>query len=583
MLITLYEEDNSSRFSSKFTTPLILPKNATIQLLKAYIPRNHQITIDNTNNQISLLLHTKDTDVVEHFVLNNGNYGLQAFANELIRIFTENRNTDETNNSGQLRHFIFNVDVDTKDNNNAGADAITISVGANSHNLDFYYHMDFTDAGNLISSEADGNFEKAMDSGGTFTIAKGDGSLRCSHKHDGGGNAIAKWDNHAVIVRDLVRNCFGATTENNMKDDDVMRLAYPNQHTLISFKINNLVANGNSFWIGIRKSGTAIDTTGVVNNQLDQVPNITGFEACMVFYGTTANGKTAGTCEFFENVAGTITRVGGFTSARTTPLVQNDKFMMLIPLNDNGTTDPITYKLFKTGQASRYNPRMVGHRFIPSEADNYELCFGFYNDGATIPFTNLMCGMNAGYKTTADPPVKGVGKFDVFGKYAKLFLNGAGATANNGKNLKSTLGYAQDDYEEDKTAHGHEPVFLTQANEGDMITNDQKQPYLNVNINNLPVISYTCADPNASNIGLRNTQHNLSKCVASIPRFNADGSFDNGALIFDDNTQSIQLNNADECELSSLDIRLQNCDGTYPTDLRTPSSFVFKVSGDDLY
>jgi hypothetical protein len=144
------------------------------------------------------------------------------------------------------------------------------------------------------------------------------------------------------------------------------------------------------------------------------------------------------------------------------------------------------------------------------------------------------------------------------------------------------LGFTDDDYEDDKTAHGHLPAVIEQANQDDMITNDQRQPYLNMNITNLLVVSYTCSDTNASNVGLHNTQHNFSKCVASLPRYNQDGSYDNGAIMYDDNTQTIQLNNADECELSSLDVRLQNCDGSYPTDLRTPSSFVLKVSGDNI-
>lgn len=581
MLITLYEEDNTAKFSSKFTTPLTLPKNSTIQLLKAYLPRDHQVTIDGTNNEVAILIHTQDTSAVQHFTINQGTYGLQALANELNRAIDVDVGVDETNDSGQLRQVDFSFSVDI-DNNNHGAGSFILNLNLKTRQPNFYYRLDFTDVGNNINSEADGHFESAMDTaGGTFTLVKGDGAIRPSVKQTGGGAVINKWDNHAVVVRDLKRDQFAPTTTNNMTDDSVMRIAYANKHTLVTFKINDLIASGNSFWIGIRKQGQAIDTTGVGNTQLDQVINITGLESCMVFYGTTANGKTAGRCEFYENVAGTFTNMGRFSGATTTPIIQGDKILMLIPLNDNGGTDPIEYKLFKPTTNSRYSPRIANpHRFVPSEADNYELCFGWYNQGATNAFTDLRAGMNGGYISNTNN--EGSGVFDEFGKFCKVFLNGAGATANNGKDLKTRLGYAQDDYEDDKTAHGHEPAVLQQANEGDMVTNDLKQPYLNVNINNLPVVSYTCADPSASSI-VDNTQHNLSKCVASIPRFNQNGSYDNGAIIFDDNTQSIQLNNVDECELSSLDIRLQNCDGTYPTDLRTPASFVFKISGDNNY
>jgi len=581
MLITLYEEDNSAKFSSKFTTPLHLPKNATIQLLKAYIPRDHQVVIDNTNNEIALLLHTQDNNAIQHINITNGTYGLQALATEIKRAVRQDINVIEANNSGQLRGVEFDVLVDI-DNNNHGAGAITLHIELLRHQLDFYYRLDFTDAGNLISDEAQGHFESAMDSAGTFTLVKSNGSLRPSVKQDGGGTVINKWDNHAVIIRDLKRNAFSATTVNDMTNDNVMRIAYPKDHTLIAFDINDLQTNGNSFWIGIRKQSQAIDTTGVANNQLDQVVNITGLESCMVFYGTTANGKTAGTCEFYENIAGTFTQMGRFVGGRTTPLIDGDKLLMLIPANNDGATnDPIQYKLFKPATSARFSPRIANaHRFIPAQGDNYELCFGWYNQATTGAFRDLRVGMDAGYNSANN--VEGTGIFDEFGKYAKVFINGAGATANNGKDLKTTLGFTDDDYEDDKTAHGHLPAVIDQANQNDMITNDQKQPYLNMNITNLPVVSYTCSDTNASNVGQHNTQHNFSKCVASIPRYNQDGSYDNGAIMYDDNTQTIQLNNADECELSSLDVRLQNCDGSYPTDLRTPSSFVLKVSGDNI-
>lgn len=57
MLLTIYEEDNSAKFKAKFTTPVTLPKNSSITLLKAYIPRDKKITIDATNNEITLLPH----------------------------------------------------------------------------------------------------------------------------------------------------------------------------------------------------------------------------------------------------------------------------------------------------------------------------------------------------------------------------------------------------------------------------------------------------------------------------------------------------------------------------------------------
>ena len=59
MLISVYENNNAVNFSSKLDTTLTLPKNATIKLMKAYIPRNHIIEIDDTNDQLGINLHNK--------------------------------------------------------------------------------------------------------------------------------------------------------------------------------------------------------------------------------------------------------------------------------------------------------------------------------------------------------------------------------------------------------------------------------------------------------------------------------------------------------------------------------------------
>lgn len=567
MLITIYEEDNSSYFKGKFQTPLTLPKNAEIKLLKAYIPRDHTIVIDNTNNKVSLLAHTNDDNAFVEISLVNGKYGVEALARHIQTQINSVMNTTDTTNVGQLRHLGVYVSASIE-NNRVGNDTFKFFIRPRTISPSFYYDLNFDSVGNQISG---GNFETNKNVGGdTYTIVKTTNNLRCS-VYDNAG-AKKGWDNNFIIKRNLDRQRFGARRNHNPANNLV---ALNDTHSLVSFKIGNI--SGNSFWVGLKQTGSALDVSGCPINDLSGLSHMVGCSVCVAVYGETANGKTANRIEIFEDHGGTFTLLGGITDVA----VAGDTFIIGVPNNASNAGTMEYYIKLVNGELKRLNVG-GGHRLAPPHGQNYEICGGFYNgSGNDNTILELSAGMDAGYLPQAGDTTKGAGKFEFFGRYLKLALSGGN---NDNKNLQNTLGYQHAEYEQDNSGNGGGlGDALNQENEEDMITNDEKQPFINVNITNLPISSITASNSNSSDIANGETQHDYSKCVASIPRFNQDdGAFDNLAIMFDDNTQSIKLNNSSECILSSFDFRLQNCDGTYPTDLLTPSSYVFQVSGDNL-
>lgn len=567
MLISIYEEKNSANFSAKFTTPITLPKNAELSLLKAYIPRDHDIIIDDTNKQLTIYIHSKDPTAKAVVSIPKGVYGVEEFANELQSTLRTDTLVVNTLNLGQLHSLTAEVKA-SLDNNQVANDSFSIYLRPQSLYPNFYYELNFIATGNDLNGNT--TIEKKTDTD-NITITYGNQTLRCEVYTDQAGTAKTGWDNAVIIDKAIGRQWFSPR-----KHPDYVNDLPPinDTHSVVSFTLGDIQGESASILFGLKQHGTDLDFTSIATQDLDQVINMKGYETAFVFYGDTANGKVAGSFEIYENLAGTFTKLGGSSSSLGT----GDVIMQVIPNNTDALSVGCEYYIkFLNGKITKINLSSSPHRYIPANTQVLNPCFGFFNPtGTTNTITDLKIGMDAGYMPTAIDATKGAGKFDEYGKYIKVALGGAG---NDNKSLNTVLGFSSETYEEDGTSGAVRVDAISIKNEGDMITNDSKQPYLNLNITNLPITSFTC-DNNDSVFG---ATHDYSRCVACIPRYNQDnGHFDNLSIIFDDNTQTIKLNNKSEIILSSLDIRLQNCDGSYPKDLLTPASFVFKISGDDL-
>ena len=569
MLLTIYEEENSAKFSSKFITPLTLPKNAEIKLLKAYIPRDHDITIDATNDQLTINLHSEEATAKTVLTLAHASYGVNDLAKHIQDLINATSLSVENTGIGQLHKLTCKITA-TIENNQLATNTFSIYLRPQSLQGDFYYELNFDSVGNEITSDLQEEKAVATD---VYTIVKGNQTLRCSVYTDNTPADKKGWDNDTILNRALDRQRFSIQ---HHPDYDNSRPAFNQIHTLVSFTCGDLLGSSSSILVGLTEHGTAIDKSTVAINDLSSCDQLKGISCAVVIYGETANGKGAGDTEFFEDIGGTFTSKGILEGDN---IGLGDEIIIVVPLNNRGGADaPCDYYIkFLNGDITKITVAQPANRYKPADSAVLNTVFSFYNGSDVVDtITDLKMGMDAGYMPEALDTTKGVGLFDDFGKYIKLSLGGA---TNDNKILNTTLGFNTETYEEESaTANRADAIDI--KNDVEMLTNDGKQPFLNVNITNLPITSFSCCSSQSTGGG-DTPQHDYSKCVASIPRYNQDnGHYDNLAIVFDNNTQSIKLHNVDEIILSSLDFRLQNCDGTYPKDLLTPSSYVFKISGE---
>lgn len=567
MLITIYEEQNSAKFSAKFTTPITLPKNTELSLIKAYIPRDHDLTINGTNDQLTIFIHSKNPLAKQVISIPHGSYGIDEFAKTLQGHIQLATSVVNSTNLGQLSNLTCAITPKIDDNQIAN-DSIEIYLRPQTLQPNFYYECNFNSVGNLLGTNFEETTANAQDD---YQIEEGNGTLRLAVYQDNTATDKTGWDNVCILDRPIGNKWFAQNTHSDYPNS---RPPYNGTHGLMSWTLGDTQGTQSSFFVGLKQHASAVDLTGITAGDLSHIDQIAGISMGVAIYGDTANGKNAGEIEVFEDVAGTFTSLGTLQNAN---IGVGDEIIILLPTNGGASMDGAEYFIKYFNGTIRKLVVNNAHRYIPLATQVLNPVFSFFNgSGAVDTITNLKIGMDAGYQAPALDNTKGVGMFDEYGKYIKVALGGA---TNDNKNLNATLGFTHDEYEEDGTGANTRVQAIEQSNDGDLKTNDSKQPYLNLNITNLPITSFSCDN----NDPVSGATHDYSKCVASIPRFNQDdGHFDNLAIVFDDNTQTIKLNNKSEIILSSLDCRLQNCDGSYPLDLLTPSSFVFKVSGDNL-
>ena len=171
----------------------------------------------------------------------------------------------------------------------------------------------------------------------------------------------------------------------------------------MSFKIGDI--SGNSFWVGLKQTGSALDVSGCPINDLSGLSNMGGCSCCIVVYGETANGKAANRIEIFEDQGGTFTLLGGLTDVA----VAGDTIIIGVPNNGSAGAGTMEYYIkLVNGDLKRLNVGMA-HRLVPPNAQNYEICGGFYNgSGGDNTILELSAGMDAGY--VPQDATKGAGK-----------------------------------------------------------------------------------------------------------------------------------------------------------------------------
>ena len=226
-----------------------------------------------------------------------------------------------------------------------------------------------------------------------------------------------------------------------------------------------------------------------------------------------------------------------------------DVWALVIPDGDNQKLEVY----FRSSTADSYT-RQPLTTFRPIDKNAvYNMCCGFQE--GTLSSVDADQQLTDVYMTSKQDYTH----IEDMGQFIKLDFS---------QTLATKMGLDQNSYEKDTTGTT-DKAKLVFKNEKDATTkiNGTEPPFVQVNINNLPVKSYTRRDTRQTDGFKGNTS---SRCIANVSRFDINGAY-NGHLVDTGNNQPlIHLNNAEEINLSQLRIRLTNVDGTIPEDLAPP-------------
>ena len=213
----------------------------------------------------------------------------------------------------------------------------------------------------------------------------------------------------------------------------------------------------------------------------------------------------------------------------------------------------------------------------PPETTNIFTCGGFFNSsGLDDTVTNMRWGGNPEMSHLPGIEDTGSGYFDKYGRSGKIWFSGA---RNNNKAINNELGFS-DDVEATSATFALNSTF---DSDQDLVHFDgsENQPFINLNITNLPIDSISCDSTDATTRAPGQVFHSSSKTISALPRYDPDGSglFNTVTIQADaQNEPTVHLDNASEIILNSLDFELRNCDGSVPTDLATPLGLVIEIN-----
>ena len=576
MLVSVFENTSPVKFSTVLDTTITIPKNATIKLAKAFIPRNHIILIDTTNNSISFNFHNERQTESLNVSLTVGRYGVQQLLTHI-----ESQVAAAISPKGQGQFSDFKLEAEYVRFKGFGEGAVKLTLKGNSIYANFWANLNWSrsDAGN------DWITDFVQNNGGvtTLTLNTQDDDLRCAAMEDGGGAAITTWNNSWGLKKAHKRDWFSAvTTPTGAASLEYPENGFPWSGTDFTIA-NGLIEVGkdNSWWIGVTEDCDSIDMTACTDGNLNQLGDAVGVTVAVAFYGVTANGKSKGDVEIFENIGGTMTSVKEVHFDAPYAPVSGDEFCICIPANKAGLTQhEFNYYVKNNATDSKWRliavPPLV-NRPKPPETTNLFTCGGFFNSsGVDDTVTNMRWGGNPEMSHLPGIEDTGSGYFDKYGRSGKIWFSGA---RNNNKAINDELGFS-DDVEATSATFALNSTFDSNQ---DLVHFDgsENQPFINLNITNLPIDSISCDSTDATTRAPGQVFHSSSKTISALPRYDPDGSglFNTVTIQADaQNEPTVHLDNASEIILNSLDFELRNCDGSVPTDLATPLGLVIEIN-----
>jgi len=612
-LVQVYESTNPVQFSAKFTTPVVFPKRARVTLVKAHCPRLKELTITaGVNDTLGVQFHDEQPAAGSPrfyaLTIPAGAYTPEGLCIAINAQFIALKQTwlATPPYNGQFAEAQLRFSWD--------GSHFVLRASCDSLFLDFWAKFNST----LPNASWGFNVPAAAAIIGqtgpvVLNIAHTGNTIACTTWQDAASPRLSSWNTLWHVTKPLRRRYWDAYP------DPVYAPYY--QHPFSGGKWTNSIAGGagthvSSYWVGFSRQATAagITVSGVTNGNIDSIIGTTGIDYLAMVCSQTTGTLIKGKCYVFErsNITGQLVRQTSDASALLQPDIQTgDEICIVVPENSGGRQNHVDYYV-KPAAEPRWDGPLTYQiavdinraiLTVPGEGEQLYLCGGFYSD-----INGVAGAQTIGHEWGFDPDaafqssILGGGFFNEFGQRAQVYLadkdNRAGATGVEGSigagnppaaittTLGVTMGFTQPADDLLFQSGGVAPLdsTLRAATAAATRVLVDTRPLVNVQIENLPIVSSAPAFEGAATIAAPTTQHGFTRTIASIPRYGGVGTaFLNEAedelLSYNDNTQVIKLRNEEPMQLTQLDFTLRNCDGTLPSDLGTPFVAVLHVDG----
>jgi hypothetical protein len=544
MLITLYEDTNPVSFNQDFAENIILPRNAELKLLSAFCNRLPLVEISAVDDLITLTANDKLWSGTQ-VAVPTGSYSPVGLMDTIAGLF-QTINVDE-----KLQLFVKLTNLPSK-NFNAGALIFELNA------LSLYY-----DEPNIAIFNNVPTGYVAWEP--TTTLVQSPVVSIVVEKRN---NAVSPLTTNYLGISDItdsvpstindIRNCINFDKEEivrtwyseNGSNDDPARPRLAEPYGMVNFTIQKLYSNNLNWWVGLTNSTPDLSDMTFANadglNELKGVNYVIYYEGV----GGTFFNPLGMTLQQGDFLIGEHFGSGSWTWTAYEGVDELDEWALCLPQEGDNKKLQVA---FKPSGGSIWNTLDTTQLGYLENNTPYNFCFGAEQPSGTSTngeqqIKNLFMTSKQSYTHLSD-----------MGQYIEVVFS---------QSLADKLGFSETSYKEDKTGTTDKAV-LKFSNDKDATTktNGTEPPFVCLNLNNLPVKSYTQRDTRS---GAGYNGVSSSRTIANLSRFDYDGGY-NGHLTDEGNNQPlIKLKNAEEITLSQLRVRLTNVDGTIPQDLSPP-------------
>lgn len=549
MLITIYNNEAKDSFQTNFKSNLILPKNCELKLTNAFISLAHRITIpaDATKRTFKLSANDETSGTAHDIVIDAGIYALSALVKEIQTKAQAVANTNKLS-------LEISVDYDSSLGYDQGA--INFDIKALTLNANLFQNIPVStaDYATFVANDDDTLLSATT---ATIDIVGGINYLGVSSIKDTQGTPV-ETDSWAYLIENEEITFHQWLLPSHSGNAHQPPSIPANLEPYGAFSIQDNGQDEN-YWIGLGNGAT--NFTNITSNDFTQLLNLDNVPICILVVKKTNGTFTAGSVVVYENANGAgLEEVGRLK----TGFSANDKIGVSI---QNGTEVVYWYRPHNHNKWKQIAIKHSVQRYTPATGDSLNFSFAVFEKNTA---GNTNTSIKNWYGSFADDDHEEVSDY---GKYINWDWNSNGeqlgfTESNYFKDTKGTSNLAELEFPNE------DPVKV----DGDSTNETYKTaPYINLMIENLPINSYS-----DTNTDTTENELDMSKCIASIPRYDQNGRFTIGYNLLYNPVEAnvIKLHNEHEINISQLRFRLQQADGQIPQDLDQPMSFVLDFNGE---